>query len=167
MSDLQLPDQIVYKPAGVPETFGIDWTDQIVSVWRRKHRYATGAIVRAPVGTGMYYVAAPLNSQAWGLSSELTQEFPQTENETFTDGSILWTARHPASLSLPSISQSVWTLDDGIVEDSNGIDGLIGRITVSGGSPGEQYRMVNLITKSDAEQEEDSLVLEIIDPADV
>lgn len=160
-------DQFVYKPAGVAETFGIDWQPFLVSVWKPDRRYVAGDIIRLPVGNGYFYTAAIVAAAPYGMSGKLLPDFLAGNGETTDDGSIIWTAGVPGALAVPAISVSAWTLDAGVVEDSADIAGFDATVTVSGGSVGEQYRMTNRITKSNGGQEETSLVLEILDPADV
>ncbi len=158
-----MSQQIVFKPANVDETFALDWRKFIVESWRPDAQYASGSIIRPPVGNGYYYEATTS-----GLSSRLQPpDFPPVVGETFIDGSVVWTAHHPSTPTLDSITVSVWTLDPGISEVSKAIDGFITRITVGGGVEGEQYRATDLITKSNGEDEEDSLIIEIIAPKDV
>ncbi len=163
-----MSEQVVHKPAGVAETFGLSWLRFIVESWGSERRYVAGDIVRPPVGNGWFYTASLLDAgDTFGMSSKLTPNFLPGAGEVTSDGSMIWTAGRPGSLSLVAIDTSVWTLDAGIVEDSKSIVGFDTNITVSGGIEGEQYRMVNLITKATGEEEEDSLVLEIIAPKDV
>ncbi len=162
-----MSERVVFKPAGVAETFALGWQRFIVDTWQRDKRYVAGNIVRPPVGNGYFYTAAIVASAAFGMSSKLLPDFAPGAGEVTEDGTILWTASVPGSLSLVTLSTSVWTLDPGISEDSSAIVGFDALITVSGGVAGEQYRMTNKVTKSTGEEEEDSLVLEITDPKDV
>ena len=157
-----MTEKVVFKPANVDETFELDWRKFIVESWRPEAEYAVGSIIRPSVGNGFYYDATTA-----GISSRLQPDFPPAVAETVSDGSVVWTARHPSTPTLLSIDTSVWTLDPGISEVLSAIDGFITRITVSGGVEGEQYRATDLITKSNGEDEEDSLIIEIIAPKDV
>ena len=162
-----MADKIVYKPAGVAETFSLDWLKILVPVWEPNRRYNLGDLVRAPVFNGWIFEADPIASDTWALSGMTAPEFPFGDAETTVDGAIVWTAKSPAQAGLQTISVSVWGLDAGIVEDTKTISGFETFITVSGGVAGEQYRMTNTITRSTGEEEQDSLVLEILNPADV
>lgn len=159
-----MAEKIGYAPAGIAETFYLDWRTRIVNTWRADTQYAIGAIVRPPEtkGNGFYYEATTA-----GLSAYLTPAFPAAADETVRDGSVVWTARHPSTPSLESIQSSQWTLDEGATEEDSDIDGFITWIKVIGATAGEQYRLTNRITRSTGEEEEDSIVLETLDPPDV
>lgn len=157
-----MSEEVRLKPANVDETFALDWRKFIVQAWRPETDYALGSIMRASVGTGFYYEATVA-----GISARLMPDLPIVDGETVTDGSLVWTARHPSTPTLDSISTSDWTLDAGISEVSKAINGFLTTITIGGGVEGEQYRATNLITKSNGEDEEDSLIIEIIAPKDV
>lgn len=162
-----LPDTIVYKPAGIAETFRLSYLRIIAESWGPNRRYVAGDIVRPPTGNGFVYVASLTSPDTFGLSSSLTPDFKPGHDETTEDGAIVWTASRPGAASLEAITASVWALDAGIVEDSELIAGFETQITVSGGVAGEQYRMTNTITRTSGEEEIGSLVLEITDPVAV
>lgn len=154
-----MSEEIVFKPSGIPETFEIDWRLFIVQKWRPDTDYSVNQIVVPPVGNGHLYVATTA-----GTSSMLLPRFTPGVDELVDDGTIVWTAKHPSTESLVAISQSDWTLDAGVVQDSKAITGFITSVTASGGENGKQYRLTNRITKSDGEPEELSLILQITDP---
>lgn len=162
-----MAEKIGYAPAGVAETFYIDWEPVLVSAWRPEHRYSQGSIVRPTPETGFLYEATSAGQAGTGKSGYNKPDFPAAAGETIRDGSITWTARNPDSPSLESISDSQWTLDEGATEQASTIDGFVTSITAVGATAGEQYRMTNRITRSTGEVEEDSIILETLDPPDV
>lgn len=155
-------EKVFFKYANIDETFELDWRDVIVTVWRPDADYVLASIIRPPVGNGHYYEATTA-----GRSSRLLPEFVPAVGETFTDGTVIWTGRHPSTPVLDAISESVWTPDAGISEVSNTINGFLTKITISGGVEGEQYRAINVITRSTGEREKGSMIIEIIALEDV
>ena len=162
-----MTDQIQYKDPGIDSTHFVEWHNEFVFDRKPNTQYTAGQVVKAPVETGWYYLASVVEGKAYGRTGELTPQFPTASGETVQDGTIIWIALHPADHSPATITQSDWVLDAGLTEVSKSISGFITAIEVAGGDAGEQYRVVNNITRSDGSQDTATFVIELNNPPDV
>lgn len=137
------------KDPDVAKPYSINVRKILIEEAHRDYRFALSAFVRPQRGTGYYYQATPANSEAWGLTGQYWPTWPRVAGETVTDGSIVWTAVHPADASLPSISSVVWTVPTGITKDSQSEDIEFADIVLSGGVDGADYDLTARITMTD------------------
>lgn len=138
------------KDPDVDTEYAIDARRLAYQEMRRSWPYAITQIVKAPRHTGFYYEATTA-----GETKQNWPDFPRAEAETVTDGSVVWTARHPSSSDLPTISSVTWTVSpSGLTVDSERIDGGIVYPTVADGTDGVDYEITAHITWSTAQVDE-------------
>lgn len=133
------------KDPNTDTRYAIDARAAVTPVMRRDWPYSVGQIVKAPLHTGWYYEATTA-----GETEARVPRLPRADGETVQDGSVEWTARHPSSASLPSISAVEW-----IVEPAGELSVLSEQIShgilyplLSGGVDGTQYEVTARVTWS-------------------
>ncbi len=133
------------KDPNVDTRYSIDARRLAYQEMRRSWPYATGQFVRAPRHTGLYYEATTA-----GETKHNWPELPRAAAETVTDGSVVWTARHPSSATLPTISSVTWTVSPSgeLSVDSSSIEGGIVYPTLADGEDGTDYELTAHITWS-------------------
>jgi len=129
------------KDPNVAITYSIDWSSRLVPELARKTEYELGEIVRPPRFEGFY-----LECTLAGWSSQYHRELPRVAGQTAEDGSVQWTVRHPASVTVPTVQSAVWTVPTGITLDSQSEDGHETFVTLSGGTDGQDYELVCRMT---------------------
>lgn len=126
------------KDPNTDTEYAIDARRLAYSDMRRDWPYASGAITKALQHTGFYYEAT-----IGGETAHRSPPLPRTEDGTVRDGTVEWTARHPDSVSLPTISSVTWEVDPpGALDvDSERIEGGIVYPTLTGGTDGVEYEL--------------------------
>jgi len=124
------------KDPDTPATYEIDVFQEFVDDARRSYEYSLNDISRGNRDTGFYYVC----TKAGRTAKKFPQSgFPRRANEIVIDGSLEWTAKHPADVS-PTIIQSVtWIVPTGLILDSQTEDNHLAKATFSGGTDGQDY----------------------------
>ncbi len=130
------------KDPDVATEYAIDFEDALVSPLERDTYYGLNAIVRPVPGNGWYYVVtdAGRTGQFW------PSRLPRAADETVQDGSAALTAKHPSSVTLPSIQSATWTVPSDLTIESQAETGFVAKITLSGGTGGEDYDLVCRMT---------------------
>ncbi len=124
---------------------------------QRSWPVATGTFARAPRHTGFYYecTTAGETKAHWPV-------LPSSDGQTVTDGSVVWTARHPSSSTLPTISSVTWEVDDAALSvDSETIDSGIVSPSISGGVAGTTYLVTAHVTWSTGQVDDFSFNVEV------
>lgn len=123
-------------------TYEIDIRDEIVAEVRRNYEYALTDVVRDHRGSGFYLEC----SKAGLTSKQFPQAWPRAANETVLDGSAEWTSKHPSDVSTPTIQSVTWIMPDALTLDSQSETSYLARLTVSGGTDGQDYDVTARIT---------------------
>lgn len=138
-------------------TLEIDVRSLAYGEMRRSRPYTTNTFVRAPRHTGFYYECTTA-----GDTKAHWPDLPRAAGETVTDGSVVWTARHPSSATLPSISSVTWAVDDAALSvDSESVVGGLVFPTLSGGSAGVTYIVTATVTWSTGQIDDVSFYVEV------
>lgn len=128
--------------------YAFDLTERFSIAREPNHPYPNGAHVR-PItgGTGWQY------QSSGGVTNgdDFEPDWPTEEGGAVSDGSLTWTAEDITYDSLRyRIDEVVWTAPDGItLSDESVIDQPAlqeARVTVAGGTAGEKYRIVGVVT---------------------
>ena len=128
--------------------YALDLTERFSIPRQPNFPYASGAHVR-PIdgGTGWQY------QSSGGVTNgdDFEPQWPTEEGGTVVDGSLTWTAEDITFDSLRYRIASVeWTAPDGItLSDESVIDQPAMqevRVTVAGGTAGQKYRIVGVVT---------------------
>jgi hypothetical protein len=144
------------KDPNVPATYSIDFHDAIVREPKRDYDFTTAQFVRAQRPTGFYYECTTA-----GRTSAHYPTWPRAAAETVTDGSVVWTARHPTGSTIPTMSSVTWTVPSGIVKDSQSEVGLVAFITLSGGTDGVDYDILCRMTPSSGNVVEQTITVPV------
>lgn len=124
---------------------------------RRGRPYSTGTFVRAPRHTGFYYECTTA-----GETKAHWPDLPRAATETVTDGSVVWTARHPSDATLPSISDVAWEVSAAaLAVDSETISGGLIFPVLSGGVAGVTYTVTATVTWSTGQIDDVSFYVEV------
>jgi hypothetical protein len=144
------------KDPNVPATYSIDFHDAVVREPRRDYDFTAAQFVRPQKGTGFYYECTTA-----GRTSAHYPQWPRAASETVTDGSVVWTARHPTASSIPSISSVTWTVPTGITKDSQSEVGRVAFVTLSGGTDGVDYDILCRMTPSSGNVIEQTITVQV------
>lgn len=143
--------------------YAFDLTDRFAIPRQPNHPFSNGACVR-PVegGTGLQY------RSNGGVTSgdEFEPQWPAQEGGEVIDGSLTWTGEQITFESLRyRIDSVVWTAPDGItLSDELVIDQPAlqeARVTVAGGTAGERYRIVGVVTTTTGLEHEVRIELKV------
>jgi hypothetical protein len=145
------------KDPDTAETYAIDWTDQLILKPLREFDFALAAIVAAQRDTGWYYEC----TTAGRTAQHYPESWPREAGETVTDGSVVFTCRHPSSASVPSVQSVTWTVPTGLVKDSQLEQGRLAIITVSSGTDGVDYDVLCRMTPSVGNVMEQTIVIPV------
>lgn len=145
------------KDPDVAATYSIDLHAVIVTDAARAQDFVVNSFVRPPFETGFYYEA----TTAGRTSAHFPIRWPRTAGETVQDGSVVWTARHPSSSTLPSISAVSWTVPAGLTLDTQSEGAFLANVTLSGGVDGEDYEVTARVTMSDSRIVEQSIIVPV------
>ena len=118
--------------------------------------FRSAQFVRPQRGTGFYYECTTA-----GRTSAHYPTWPRAAAETVTDGSVVWTARHPTGSSIPTITSAVWTVPTGLTLDAQSEIGLVAFITVSGGTDGVDYDVLCRMTPSSGNVVEQTITIPV------
>lgn len=144
------------KDPDVPATYSIDWRRHLIGEALRETEFVQGAVVRPERATGFYYECTTA-----GLTKARYPVWPRVSGETVQDGSVVWTARHPDTPSLPSVQSATWTVPSGITKDSQSERATHTHITLSGGTDGEDYELTCRMTPSSGNVVEQSITVQV------
>jgi hypothetical protein len=144
------------KDPDVPATYSIDFHDAVVREARRDYDFTAAQFVRPQRGTGFYYECTTA-----GRTKGQYPEWPRAAGQTVTDGSVVWTARHPSSSSIPSITSVVWTVPSGLTKDSQSEVGRVAFVTLSGGTDGVDYEILARMTPSSGNVVEQTITVPV------
>lgn len=149
------------SPASVKE-FAFDLTRRLERRWQARAFYSNGQRIRPERKRAGFEYEAGGDGQT-GLKEP---GFPATLGETVGDGSITWTCRAISNGSLvKTISNVAWTVPAGLTHDDDALNNTGGRqeisVTLSGGTAGQSYLVVALVTYSDGTRDEIGLQLEV------
>jgi hypothetical protein len=126
------------KDPDVPETYAIDFEDQMILPPLRRFFFAEGAVIRAPMDTGFYYEC----TEPGRSGQRYPDVWPRQDGEEFSDGSAIFTCRHPASEAVPTIQSAVWSSSPaGILVNSQSETGRLAVVILSGGIDGQDYQV--------------------------
>ena len=140
-------------------TLEIDVRNLAYGEMRRGRPYTTGTFVRAPRHTGFYYECTTA-----GDTKAHWPELPRAAAETVTDGSVVWTARHPNDATLPTISSVTWAVDDAALSvDSESVVGGLVFPVLSGGLAGVTYTVTATVTWSTGQVDDVSFYVEVVE----
>lgn len=129
------------KDPDVAAQYTIDWHDALIGQPLRAMPFAAGAFVQAQSDTGWYYECTTA-----GRTGAHYPSWPRAAGETVQDGSVVWTARHPSSSSVPAVASAAWSVPSGITKDSQSESGVLTHIVLSGGTDGEDYEITCRMT---------------------
>lgn len=144
------------KDPDVATTYSINWIEALVDEALRGADFALNAIVRPQRVTGFYYEATTA-----GKTKAHYPVWPIVAGATVLDGSVIWTARHPADVTVPTVSSALWTVPAGITKDSQSETATHTHITLSGGTAGEDYLLTCRMTPSSGNPEERSITVPV------
>lgn len=144
------------KDPDVPAEYVIDWSDVLVDAAPRSRDVAAGVFVRAQRDTGWYYECTVA-----GRTAAHYPDWPRAEGATVQDGSAQWTARHPNDSTIPAVQSAAWTVPAGITKDSQSEAGFLTRITLSGGTDGEDYEIICTMTPTVGNPVEQTIVVPV------
>ena len=133
---------VAAKDPDVDKTYWVDLFKQFVLEAIRATEFSIGDILRYPRDTGFYYVVTTAGRSA----SYYPDIVPRAANESFRDGSVELTTKHPDDVSPPSINAISWTPTDPmlVVAQSEGTHRA--SVTVRGGLGGHSYPLTGRIT---------------------
>lgn len=143
--------------------YAFDLTERFAIPRQPDHPYASGARVR-PIaeGTGFQY------QSSGGVTNgdDFEPQWPTEDGGVVVDGSLTWTAEDITFDSLRYRIDSVtWTAPDGItLSDEQVIDQPAlqeARVTVAGGTAGEKYRIVGVVTTTNGLEYEVRIELKV------
>jgi hypothetical protein len=147
---------LAQKDPDVIATYSIDWEDELVAEADRDQVFSVSDIARPNLATGFY-----LQCTTAGRTGDHYPTWPRADGETVWDGSVLWTTRHPNSVSVPSVSSATWSVPTGIVQDSISNVGFVSSITLSGGTDGVDYELTCRMTPSSGPVVEQSIIVPV------
>jgi hypothetical protein len=144
------------KDPDVAATYSIDFHDAVVREAKRDYEFTATQFVRPQRGTGFYYECTTA-----GRTSAHYPVWSRAVGETVTDGSVVWTARHPTGASVPTISSAAWTVPSGLTLDSQSEVGLVAFVTLSDGVDGVDYEVTCLMTPSSGNPIEQTITIPV------
>jgi hypothetical protein len=136
--------------------YAIDARRLVYAEMRRDWPYEAGAITKAPRHTGYYYEATTA-----GETKHNWPTLPRAALETVSDGSVVWTARHPDDSALASVASVAWSVDDGISVVAERFESGIIYPTLSGGTDGVDYDLTARITWSTGQVEDVTVTIPV------
>jgi hypothetical protein len=145
------------KDPDVAATYTIDWHDELVIEAFREYSFAAGVFVQAQRDTGWYYEC----TTAGRTARNYPQQWPRAAGETVNDGSVVWTARHPSSSTVPLVSSATWTVPAGLTLDSQSESGALTSIVVSGGTDGVDYDVLCRMTPTSGSIAEKTITIPV------
>lgn len=145
------------KDPDVAEQYTIDWQDRLILQPLREMAFAASAVVQAQDDTGFYYEC----TTAGRTGRNYPNAWPRADGETITDGSLVWTARHPSSASVPSVASAVWTVPSGITKDAQSELGALTHIVLSGGTDGVDYDILCRMTPTVGNIVEQTITIQV------
>lgn len=125
----------------VGATYSIEWIDELVAEARRDAAVGDGVIVQPQRGTGFLYECTTP-----GRTSAYYPVWPRAEGETVSDGSVVWTARHPDDAATALVGSATWTVPAALTLVSQSESGFITSITLTGGEDGVDYELTCRMT---------------------
>ena len=144
------------KDPDVPVTFALDWIDDLVPIMERAKRYTSGSVLRPPRETGFFYECTTA-----GRSSAREPKLSAIEDVAASDGTLQWTARHPDSAAIPSISSASWDVETGLTLDSQSNSGTETLVTLSGGTLGVAYDVTCHMIASNGREYEQTITINV------
>lgn len=146
------------KDPNTPTEYAIDVRRTVYAPMLRDWPYPQGAVVRAKIHTGFYYEC----TQA-GETSAYEPRLPRADGEKVRDGSLEWTARHPANAALPSIQLVDWIVEPAgeLTVTNTRVEGGIVYPTFSGGEAGSSYQVTARVTWSTGQVEDVTVVIPV------
>ena len=130
------------KDPNVTATYTIDWHDELIIEALREHEFDNGQVVQAQRDTGFYYEC----TTAGRTSAYYPREWPRAAGQTVSDGSVVWTCRHPSSVTVPLVQSAAWTVPSGLTLDSQSESGTLTNAALSGGVDGVDYEVTCRMT---------------------
>lgn len=130
------------KDPDVPATYSIDWHDAMINEAWREYDFPLAAFVQAQRDTGWYYEC----TTAGRTARNYPNQWPRVAGETVQDGSVVWTARHPSTSTVPAVSSVTWTVPSGLTLDSQSHSGAMSHAVLSGGTDGVDYEVLARMT---------------------
>ena len=125
-------------------TYELNLWERLVRQAYRSSDFSVAAIARPPRDSGLY-----LECTTAGRTGELyPPSYPRVAGETITDGSVVWTARHPSSVTPPTISSVTYVMPTGLTLVSQSESDHVATFTVSGGVDGTAYEIVARVVPS-------------------
>lgn len=151
------------KDPNADTEYAIDARAAIITAVRRDWPYSEGAVVKHPRHKGYYYEATMAGETSYAWPETLGSSWPVEEGLTVVDGSVEWTARHPSSTDLPTISSVSWDVDPSgdLSVDSDRIDGGIVYPKLTGGADGMTYEVTAHITWSTGQRDDITVVIPV------
>jgi hypothetical protein len=145
------------KDPDVDTEYGIDARYLAYQEIRRSWPYGLGTVGRAPRHTGFYYEATTA-----GETKQHWPDFPREAGGTVEDGSVVWTAKHPNDVSLPSIASVSWAVSpSGLTVGSERLDGGIVYPTLEDGVDGVDYEVTAHLTWSNGQQDDITVTIPV------
>lgn len=130
------------KDPDVEQEYAIDFSHVLVPFAPRSTDIGAGRVVRARRDTGWYYECTTPGR----TSAEYPRMWPRESGATIQDGSVIWTARRPADVTVPTVQSAQWTVPAPLSEVSTSESGFLALIVVSGGVDGEDYALTCRMT---------------------
>lgn len=145
------------KDPDVPATYTVDWHDELVLEALREYPFAQGAFVQAQRDTGFYYEC----TTAGRTGKNYPHAWPRAAGETVSDGSVVWTCRHPSTSTVALVSSVAWTVPSGLTKDSQSESGALSHIVLSGGTDGVDYEVLCRMTPTVGNVKEKTIVVKV------
>jgi hypothetical protein len=126
-----------------PDFFEFEWFKVLVAPRYGDYLYTQGQIVRPPAGIGLYAECTTA-----GLSGAAEPAWPTTAGGTVTDGTVIWTMKTPAQVTLPTITAATYTVTPaGITQSGAAITGTRTKVKLDATNANlGSYRVVAEIT---------------------
>lgn len=146
------------KDPDADREYAIDARSLAYQEMRRSWPYGIGQFVRAPRHTGFYYEVTTA-----GETRHNWPELPRESGETVSDGSVVWTARHPTDADLPYVSSVIWSVDPSgeLAVDSERVDGGIVYPTFTDGEDGADYEVTARLVWSTGQIDEVTVTIPV------
>lgn len=145
-------------PDDVEAEYAIDWYDELVPVAEREAAIAEGTVAQFEPDTGWLYEC----TTGGRTSRHYPRSVARAAGQTFADGSVVWTCRHPDDVSsIPVVQDADWDVPAGITLVSQSQLGTVTRIKLSGGTDGEDYTLTCHMTPTVGAPMDQSIVIPV------
>lgn len=130
------------KDPDTPATYEIDIRDEFIVEVRRNYQYPLNDVVRDQRGSGFLFLC----TKAGTTGRNYPEAWPRAANEIVRDGSAEWTSQHPLDVTVPTIQSVTWIVPTGLTLDSQSESDHSAKVTLSGGTDGQDYDVTARIT---------------------